>query len=466
MKLHSLRARIRWTIIGLLATVLLPLGMLSYQRTIAEVDELSDGRLAQSARTLEALIGHDSFALGSPEHAPIDVPAFAADPKNTPRNARTYESEVGYQVVDRQGNLRISTSNLLGMPAIEAPDRTFKDVAFGGYRWRVFTLRKASGELIRTAERYDSRDEIAYALWIQHGLPLFIGIPLLAILVGWGVQRNLRPLDVLADKLFMRKPGSHALLTLENAPSELQPVLDALNEQIARLEEALERERRFSADVAHELRTPLASTMINLESAMHARDATASESALISATECLASLARRTEQLLALARLEGAPGRQPLNRVDLVAVTGAVIDEMVAVIVTSGVELSLAPLPDTLIVQGDEAALRALLRNLLENAMRHVPAGGHVQFALSQTRYEAVIDVVDDGPGIPAERRSQVFDRFHRESSSRGDGYGLGLSIVKRAAQMHGANIQLLDSPLGRGLHVRVGIPLPDDSQA
>jgi two-component system sensor histidine kinase QseC len=111
-------------------------------------------------------------------------------------------------------------------------------------------------------------------------------------------------------------------------------------------------------------------------------------------------------------------------------------------------------------VRGHDAALAALLRNLLENALRHVPAGGQVQLAIEQHDHEATLEVIDDGPGIAPERRDAVFARFHREASSRGEGYGLGLSIVQRAARMHNASIELLDSPFGKGLRVRVAIPV------
>jgi two-component system sensor histidine kinase QseC len=110
-------------------------------------------------------------------------------------------------------------------------------------------------------------------------------------------------------------------------------------------------------------------------------------------------------------------------------------------------------------IEGNEAALAALLRNLIENAMHHVPAGGQVQLSLAREADVVVIEVIDNGPGIPAERRASVFARFHREAGSGGDGYGLGLSIVQRAAQLHGATIELLNAPSGRGLRVRVAIP-------
>ncbi|NKJ19937.1 ATP-binding protein [Dyella sp. SG609] len=464
LRFPSLRARLRWMVIAILAAAMLLLGALSYRYTLKEVHELLDGRLAQSARTLDVLLRTGGMP---PDGRPVVVPTPSRTPAAHGKGTHSYEPEVGYQVFAADGRVLATTANLDGMPAPRADDKAFRDVSFGTRRWRVFQLPRGSdGEWIRTAERYDSRTEISQALWVQYGLMLFVALPLLALLMGWAIRRGLKPLDTLARRLLRREPGSHAPVTLENAPTELRPLLDALNEQIGRLENALERERRFSADVAHELRTPLASTMINLDAAIGAREPGAADSALADARECLVALARRTEQLLALARLESGEGRRAMAPVDLATLAGDVIDEMVSVIAHSQVELVLAPLPPRLVVHGDEAALRAMLRNLLENAMRHVPSGGMVELALSRAGRVAVIDVVDNGPGIPPERRAALFERFHREPGTRGDGYGLGLSIVQRAAQMHGADIQLLDSRFGTGLHVRVSLLLHGDEAA
>lgn len=461
MKVPSLRSRLRWLIVGVLAAVLLPLGVLSFRHTLEEVDELSDGRLAQSARTLEVLIQHARLdALRGHDAGSMEVP-IGMKHAHPLMAGHTYESEVGFQVFDGSGRTVLATTNLASLPPPSAGDAGFRDVRQKRHRWRLFTMiDAASGITIRAAERYDSRNEITRALWLEHGLPLLVGLPLLAWLLGWAVKRGLQPLERLAQMLSLRKPGSHEPVVLENAPQELQPALDALNEQLARLEDALERERRFSADVAHELRTPLASAMINLEDAMAVRDPGEAHGTLVGAQHALAGLARRIEQLLALARLESGSASGQRRAVDLVAIALEVIEELAPAISESGVELSVSCLHEHLIVHGYEAALAALLRNLLENALRHVPAGGQVQLSIVQGMHEALLDVIDDGPGIPAERRAQVFARFHRESSSRGDGYGLGLSIVQRAAELHEASIELLDSPFGHGLRVHVAIPL------
>ncbi|PXV53151.1 two-component system, OmpR family, sensor histidine kinase QseC [Dyella jiangningensis] len=463
MSRSSLRARLRWLILGVIALVLVPLGIYSMRRTINEVNELSDGRLAQSARTLQTLvdeIGLPALQRHTAENGVV-VPIAAKSTQEVVLRGHTYESEVGFQVFDRSGRALMATGNLTMLPPPDAAHPGFQNVRLGRYRWRLFTLPPThDGMVVRAAERYDSRRDITVALWVEHALAPLIALPVLALLVGWAVRRGLRPLDALAEKLSARKPGSRDTLDVAEAPRELEPVLDALNGQFTLLEEALERERRFSADVAHELRTPLASTMINLENAEASRDTHEADVALSGARESLAALARRVEQLLSLARLEASSRSDQLVDVDLLAIARTVIEELAPLIGDSDVELDVALADGTLIVRGHEVALAALLRNLLENALRHVPAGGQVKLIVQREQGEAVIDVIDNGEGIPPERRAAVFARFHREAGSRGDGYGLGLSIVQRATQMHDASIALLDSPYGRGLRVSVRIPL------
>ena len=461
MKATSLRGRLRWLIIGVMIAVLLPLAILSFRRTLGEVDELSDGRLAEAARTLQVIIDQDGTgSLRGRDQSDQLVPIEAPRAQAMKLSGHTYESEVGFQVFDATGRLTLATTNLAALPPPGPSDTEFRDITAGGYRWRLFTLDDvADGVVIRTGERYDSRHDILRALWLDHALPLLIGLPLLALLVGWAVKRGLRPLEALTGALASRPLGSREPIVLERAPMELRPVLDALNGQLARLADALEREHRFSADVAHELRTPLASIMLNLESAAATGDAHEAMASMASAQHSVAALARRIEQLLALARLEAGAASDQRQPVDLIAVAVDMIDELAPVIADGNVELGFTHASERVVVQGHEAALAALMRNLVENAMRHAPAGGQVQLVIAERPSGTVIEVIDDGPGIPPERRAAVFERFHRDSSRRGEGYGLGLSIVQRAAELHAAEIELLDSPFGHGLRVCVVIP-------
>lgn len=454
MRPRSLRWRLLWLVIGALAVVLVPLGIFSLRTTMREMDELADGRLAQAAHVLQLMLrstGVDALA--------GDAGLAGQKPVTVPLGRHTFESEVAFQVVDNQGRLRLATANFAALAPPDPGDSGFHDILWQGYRWRSYILCDAgTGVCIRAGERYDSRRDILRALWLDHALLLLVGLPLIALLVGWAVRRGLRPLDRLAEGLAARAPGSREPVALDAAPTELRPVVQALNAQLERLEDALERERRFSADVAHELRTPLTTSLISVEGAMGNDDPSDAAAALSQAHLALNGLARRVEQLLVLARLESGAAVRPRETMDLVALAGEVIEELAPMIADRRVTVSLET-PDTpLPVSGHAAGMRALIRNLVENALRHVDDSGHVMLTVSQLGNRALIEVTDDGPGIPPERRAEVFTRFHREKGGRGDGYGLGLSIVQRVAELHGADIDLLDAAWGRGLCVRVSM--------
>jgi two-component system sensor histidine kinase QseC len=447
-------------IIALLLLFLLPLAFYSFRRTSSEMAVLSDARLAEAAHTIATLIqqaGVQTFVGREGVLVPVQKKGVLA----AQGEVATHESEVGFQVFDRKGKLVLGTINLMTLPATPDDRSAYHDLKKQHHVWRVFNYVDPNSQyVIRVADRYDSREDIVHTLWLDHGLPFLFGLPVLALLVGWAVGRGLRPLASLTTALSAREPGSRERIVLPDAPSELRPVLGALNEQLDRQEDALERERRFSADVAHELRTPLASILLNLESAMETIDPDEIQASLAGAHASVSTLGRRVEQLLALAKLEAGAASTRFEPVNLVDVADGVIRELAPTIQRRGVELGFAVLENRVLVQGYAPALVALLRNLLENSLRYVPAGGRIQLAVVQNRQEATLEVIDNGPGIPVERRHAVFARFHREVGSRGEGYGLGLSIVARAASLHRATIELLDSPFGRGLRVRVSIPL------
>jgi two-component system sensor histidine kinase QseC len=452
-------------IVAMLLIVWVPLAIYSYTHTSAELEEMSDGRLAQASHTISAFVQNNGLSALTGQQ-----PLLASVQKKKVIQAAgdvpTWESEVGYQVFDKTGKLLAGSVNLMSLPSTPTDRSSFQDLRKAHHIWRVYTyVDSATNLVIRVAERYDTRLEIIQTLWLEHGLPFLVALPLLALLIGWSTSRGLRPLTALASALSSREPGSREPITLKQAPEELEPVVSALNQQLARQEDALERERRFSADVAHELRTPLASIMLNIESAMVADSPTDMHDSLAGAHQSIAKLTRRVEQLLALAKIEaGAASCNPAV-VDLVDVTTHVIDELAPVASSSRVSLGFESPVEPVLIRGYDAAISALLRNLLENALRHVPRGGLVQIVVDSNEQETTLEVMDNGPGIPPERRQAVFARFHRESSMHGDGYGLGLSIVQRATDLHGGAIELLDSPYGKGLRVRVAIPQRRDDE-
>jgi two-component system sensor histidine kinase QseC len=453
----SLRTRLTWLIIAVLVGVLIPLGVISYQREQREMAQLLDGRLAQAGRTLGTLIAHGDLPERSDQLAGVTPsPPRRQGSVVVSVHPRNYEPEVGFQAYDPHGTLIAATANLADLPPPSSTERGFLDIRHSGTLWRTFTLQNRAGLVIRIAERYDNRRDITRGLVIEHTLPLLVGLPLLALLVSLAVKRGLRPMALLTESLDRRTPGSRQPVSAKDAPKEIKPLIAALNQQLERLEDALEREHRFATDVAHELRTPLAATMIHLESATLSGDPVELEFAVGHAQQSMARLARRIEQILAMARLEAGAASQQRIRLDLVRVATEVIEELAPLIAEKEIALSLTHDRPALYVWGHEVALAAMFRNLIENALRYTGHGGQVDVSIRQEGGSAVIDICDNGPGIPAERRQAVFQRFHREVESATRGYGLGLSIVQRAIELHGARIELLPSPLGHGLLARI----------
>lgn len=457
MKPISLRHRLTWLIIAVMVVVLIPLGIISYQRERREMNELLDGRLAEAARTLGVLVENSN--------ADADRAAIAADADI--RHAlivavhrHNYEPDVGFQVYDRRGKPVVSTANFANLPAPRPEQAGFNKITLNGYLWRTFILQNRAGLLIRIGERYDNRQDIDRGLMLEHALPLLIGLPLLALLALLAVRRGLRPLDELTGQLAERTPGSRQPMAIELAPEEIRPLIATLNHQLERLEDAIERERRMAADVAHELRTPLAATMLQLDSAAIATDPDDARDALRHARQGATRLARRIDQIMALARLEAGAAAEERSPQDLVGLVTGVIEELAPLIAEKDIALSLLHDGAPLVVPGHEVALTAMLRNLIENAMRYVRQGGQVEVVLGRSTDAAIVDISDDGPGIPADRREAVFERFRREVRDKSPGYGLGLNIVRRAAQLHDARIDLLDSACGHGLHVRISLPM------
>jgi len=460
MSLHahpaSLRTRLTLLIIAVMVVVLIPLGWISYQREWREMNELLDGRLAQAGRTLGMLVANGQLPMRD-----ADLPAVTQSADGHHHGVvvlvhpHNYEPEVGFQAYDPQGELIAATSNFSDLPPPSSEERGFRDIQREGKQWRTFTLQNRAKLVIRIGESSANREDIARGLVIEHTLPLLVGLPLLALLVSLAVKRGLRPVAVLTDMLDRRTPGSRKPMPADVAPGEIKPLIVALNQQLERLEDALEREHRFATDVAHELRTPLAATMIHLESAMIADDPGEVEFTVRHAQQSMARLARRIEQILAMARLEAGAASQQRAPMDLARIAIEVIEELAPLIAEKDIAVSLVH-DDSVIVPGHEVALTAMFRNLVENALRYTESEGQLDVSVRREGAQAVIDICDNGPGIPEDRRQAVFQRFHREVESATRGYGLGLSIVQRAIELHEAAIELLEAPSGRGLLVRI----------
>lgn len=281
--------------------------------------------------------------------------------------------------------------------------------------------------------------------------PLLIAVPVLGLVIWVSVGWGLAPLRALTAEVHARDPEDNAPLSVP-APEEAKPLVAALEVLLDRVARLLERERRFTADAAHELRTPLAGIRTHAQVALAASDDEERRSALAAVMAGTDRAAHLVEQLLMLARLETTPA---MATVDLAALAGRLVGEFSGRAAARDTDLGLiADGPAE--IAGDEHLLAVLIRNLLDNALRYVPAGGRIDVAVRRREGRVELVVADDGPGIPPQERSRAFERFHRGLGTGTEGCGLGLSIVVRVAELHAATVRLEDGLGGCGLAVCV----------
>ncbi|MBI2383052.1 MAG: sensor histidine kinase N-terminal domain-containing protein [Gammaproteobacteria bacterium] len=432
----SIRRRLLLALLAATAAIGLATAAMIYRDARRHVGALLDAHLAQTASLL--------IAQGRHELEEIEL-------EHTPELHR-YGHKVAFQVW-RDGHLLLHSANA-PESRLSPRDEGFSDARIGGRRWRVFGGWDREREvLIQVGEEYAARDRIAASVARNALLPLLVSLPALAVLIGLAVKRGLRPLDVLGRELTRRDPGKLAPLAPADLPAELRPLVDALNRLFLRVEGSIENERRFTADAAHELRTPIAAVRAQAQVAQGATRDAERRHALDGVVAGCDRAARLVDQLLTLARLDPVRLRRDAEVCDLRALARTVAAEVAPAALAQGVEIEVEE-GAAARVRGDAALLSILLRNLLDNAVRH-GGGTPVRIACG----ERAISVSDRGPGVPAERRSELGRRFHRLPGSAAPGSGLGLSIVHRVAELHGADLRFDAGADGRGLTVTVRFP-------
>ncbi|HID8533948.1 TPA: quorum sensing histidine kinase QseC [Serratia marcescens] len=313
--------------------------------------------------------------------------------------------------------------------------------------WRLVWLTSPDGRYrIVVGQEWDYRRDMALGMVTGQLVPWLATLPVLMLLIALMVGRELRPLRAVAAGLRRRAPDDATPLDARQVPTEVRPLVDALNALFARINALLVRERRFTSDAAHELRSPLAALRVQTEVVQLAgEDAPMREHALDNLTLGIDRATRLVEQLLTLSRLDSLSDLAelaPIDWNDLVTMTLAEQDRQAhAAGVTLRYEHRGTPPPR----QGETLLLSLLLRNLLDNAVRYTPQGGVVTVTLS----ERSLTVEDDGPGVTAEHLARLGERFYRPPGQEQTGSGLGLSIVQRIAGLHGLQISFANRSAG-----------------
>ena len=345
-------------------------------------------------------------------------------------------------------------------PQIEVPAPSgtgFSDAVTTTGRWRVFAIWHR-GLTIQVAQHKLAREALAIGAALRTLLPFVLVLPLMGFLIWRLVGREVRFLETTARAVASRSPESLEPIEGGMVPDEIRPLVASLNDLLARLGTALSQQRQFIADAAHELRTPLTALRLQLQLAQRARDPAERDKALETLGEGITRATHVVEQLLAMARQDPAAQAADMKAIDLAALVREVVETARPGAEQKGLMLGLDSRLDQGIV-GDRTALRALVENLVDNAIRYTTAGS-ITARTYPVASDAVFEVEDTGPGIPAEERERVFDRFYRGSDAAAGGSGLGLSIVRRIAERHRGKVELASASGGNGLLARVTFPL------
>jgi two-component system OmpR family sensor kinase/two-component system sensor histidine kinase QseC len=424
MSLNSMRARLLLSLLALLAAAALVMGASSYRSVLAETEALFDYQLRQMALALrdQGEIAPSQARTLSDEQLDFVVQIWTAD---------------GRSIYASRAHANLPARALLGLAEINVE----------GQRWRTYSVA-TPGRVIQVAQPVQIRQKLAAAAALRSVQPLLWLAPLLGLLGWWLSALTVAPLRAVAAEVSQRDAQALAALPTAGLPDEVAPLVKALNALLQRLGSSLNQQRAFVADAAHELRSPLTALKLQAQLLQRAPSEADRAAAMATLTAGIERAARLVEQLLALARAEPGGPALALQTLDLSELVRGVMADCHPLAVARGTELSLqaeAPIQ----VQAEPAALAMLVRNLLDNALRHGKPGGQVELSVSAIEGRPTLWVDDDGPGIPAPDRERVFDRFYRRNPGAETGSGLGLAIARNLAEQHGAKLGLSDSPLG-----------------
>ena len=346
-----------------------------------------------------------------------------------------------------------------------AREAGFKYIETDDGRWRVFTHVSPQG-IVQVGQPVEMRAALARDLSWRVVTPLLVFLPLLGILIAWLLRPGLAALNETSRLVSDRDAARLDPLPTENVPSELLPLVRQINALMSRLATALEAHRRFLADAAHGLRSPIAAIGLQAELAARSRNAAALDTAHEELVRGTQRAARLVQQLLDFARLEPGTTGEPARALDLAAIVREVLSAHALQAEERGVDLG-ADMPAELPLTGRESELRVLLANLVDNALRYAPPQSAVTVSVRRRPASAEIEVTDAGPGIPAAQREKVFERFYRVEGDSTRGTGLGLSIARAIVERHHGTIRLADAHPGAalpGLAVLIELPTHDVS--
>lgn len=442
----SIRRRTLTLILGLLFLGLLIMTAFNLHDSNHEIDEVYDAQLAQNARLLQGIM---RMPMASKEHAELYQAFNQALGQAVPRvDGHPYESKIAFQVWNSQGVLLVHTTS--------APSFTsgwvrpgFSDVTdLNGRKWRAFVLEDSQyGLKIWVGERDDVRADLVDRIVRHTVVPNLIGSLLLAVVIWLAIGWGLKPLVDMAETLRARHSGSLEPLQLTPLPTELEPMQAALNRVLAQIQEVMGRERRFIADAAHEMRTPLAVLRVHAQNLMEAGSEDNRRESLEYLIVGVDRTTRLVNQLLTMARIEPQAETLEAPNIDLVLTVRESLVQLTPWILNRGLELAFDTVDDVSLASVDAGAIHIALNNLVTNAANFSPPHGLITVRLVKHDDHYALSVEDDGPGIDEAERDRLFERFYSRGNDQGA--GLGLTIVQAIAVRLGGQIRLENRPAG-----------------
>ncbi len=433
----SLQFRLSATLSAILAVLAIAAGTISYETAFGEAIAWQDANLRQMS------------AMTDGRSVQTDLPKTIVDTIPDP------DLEV---VVEVHGT---STASSLG--SVLGPAQSLQDglqtVRVGEEAWRVYARPLERGDRLVVAQRSAEREEVARNSALRAVLPLAALIPVLIVLVSVVVRRTLRPMTALSSDLDKRSERDLGALHDTHVPNELRPFTASINKLIARLNAALAAQRRFVAVAAHELRSPLTALTLQAEH-LGQRIKTPEEREFMDRLQaCTKRMRGLLDQLLTLARAEAGAAESDGATTSLAEILRQVIEQHVPLAEARRIDLGVIGELLDASVDGKAIDIHAMLRNLVDNAIRYSPAGGRVDISVQRNGERVRIDIVDDGQGIDEREVERVFDPFYRVLGTDTEGSGLGLAIVRVIVDRLGGTVSLANDAGGRGLRVQVELP-------
>jgi two-component system sensor histidine kinase TctE len=457
----SLRRRVAIWLLPPLVLLLAVNAVLSYRAALEAANQAYDRSLWASIKS----IGESSFVRNG--EVVVDMPQSALE-----IFAEGGQERVFYAVIGPDGTLLTGYPDMPVPPVVPA-DGVVKtmDAIYNGDAVRAGAMRKRLYDpaergddsiLVLVAETTETRTELARNLFFDSLRRQLALVALGAVLVLAALGTAFRPLLRLRDTIRNRSEEDLTPVASEDVPSEIRPLIDAINHHVGRLSAMLEARKRFLADAAHQLRTPLTVLGTQAEYGLRQDDPEEMRRTLKGIVRSIGSARRLTNQMLSLSQAEAANGLiRERSRLDFADLVREVALQLSPLALRRQIDLAYEGLRGGLMVEGNDAMLREMVANLIDNAIRYTPAGGQVTAIVERDSEEAVVVIRDSGPGIAPNERGKVFQRFYRSlDQSETEGSGLGLAIVREICLAHAGRVSLADGPAGRGLSVTVRLPL------